>query len=60
MKTRADLSRVMDDAKKAAGNCPLCSKVHVYKRKFPFGEADFPTVRLDACDKFNAMTSHTE
>ena len=58
VKSRADLSKVMDDARTVAGNCPLCNVVHMYKRKFPFGNADFPSVRLEACDKFRAMSPH--
>lgn len=56
VKSKADLKRMMPQATEAAGNCPTCNVVHMYKRNFPFGLDDFPSVRLDSCPKFQALS----
>ena len=56
VKSKADLKRMLPQATEAAGNCPNCNIVHMYKRSFLFGLDDFPSVRLDSCPKFQALS----
>ena len=51
--TRADYDKAIKEAKTKIGNCPLCSgTIHTYKKKFSFGEADWPSRRVSACSAF--------
>ena len=38
------------------GTCPLCNRHHTFERKFTWGSMDWPSQRLEACDRFRAMT----
>ncbi len=57
VKVKGDLPKAVEEAKKVAGNCLLCNKVHMYDRKFSFGKVPFPTVRFESCDKWKVMWS---
>ena len=54
--TKAEYDLHLSDTKKQIGNCPACKQgPHCYTRAFPFGKAEWPSNRLDACPKFNNM-----
>ena len=55
--TRSDYDKGLQEARNKLGSCPCCSgTIHVYKKKFPFGEADWPSRRLSACPGFQSKT----
>ena len=51
--TRQEYNQHLPETRKQVGNCPCCKQpAHSYSRKFPFGQCDWPTTRLDACPLF--------
>ena len=55
--TREEYKKHLPETRKQLGTCPGCSQtVHSYTRQFPFGTADWPSSRLDACPKFQSMS----
>ena len=56
--TKSEYDQYLPDTKKQIGTCPSCKQgPHCYTRDFPFGKAEWPSNRLDACPKFNGMNS---
>ena len=55
---RQDYNKSLQEAKGKVGSCPSCSgDIHMYKRKFSFGEADWPSRRLAACPEFQSKSA---
>ena len=55
--TRADYDKAFKEAKTKVGSCPSCSgSIHTYKKKFSFGEADWPSRRVSACPAFQSKS----
>ena len=56
--SRNDYNKSFQEAKAKIGTCPSCSgEIHMYKRKFSFGEADWPSRRLAACPEFQSKSA---
>ena len=56
--TRAEYNQYLPESKKQIGKCPCCNQdAHTYLRKFPFGQAEWPTNRLETCPQFLAKTA---
>ena len=55
-KTKSDWLEILKQAKERSGSCPCCSKDHTYKRKFPWGELDWPSTQLKSCPKYTSMS----
>ena len=55
--TKEDYKKYLPDTKKQLGNCPACKQApHTYTRTFPFGKAEWPSNRLEACPQFIALS----
>ena len=56
--TKEEYRQHLPETQKQAGNCPCCSRpAHSYSRKFPFGQEDWPSTRLDTCPQFIAKST---
>ena len=56
--SRNEYTKSFQEAKTKVGSCPSCSgEIHMYKRKFSFGEADWPSRRLAACPGFQSKSA---
>ena len=56
--TRDEYNRHLPETRRQVGNCLGCGQAaHNYTRQFPFGNADWPSTRLDTCKKFLGMTT---
>ena len=54
--TQAEYDQNIAERKRNAKPCPICGKRHLFKKRFSFGKADWPSVRLESCDVFLAKT----
>ena len=54
-RTRSDWLEIRPQAKERAGACPICGKEHSYKRKFQWGEMDWPSAMMRSCPKYMEM-----
>ena len=55
--TKEEYRKHLPETRKQLGNCPSCNQpAHNYSRKFPFGQGDWPSSRLDSCPQFVAKT----
>ena len=55
--SRSDYDKGLQETKNKIGSCPSCSgTIHMYKKKFSFGEADWPSRRLAACPAFQSRS----
>ena len=56
--TQDEYKQHLPETKRQLGNCPSCSKpAHNYTRQFPFGQAEWPSNRLESCPQFVAKSS---
>ena len=55
-KIKAEWIEAIPQVKTKCGDCPLCAKGHTYKRKFAWGELDWPSSLLKSCPKYISMT----
>ena len=56
--TRDEYRQHLPDTKRQIGDCPCCKQSpHMYSRKFPFGNADWPSNRLESCPQFIGKSS---
>jgi len=56
--TREEYNRFLPETRRQVGNCKGCGQAaHTYLRQFPFGNAEWPSTRLDTCKKFQGMST---
>ena len=55
-RNKAEWEAALPKAKEAIGKCPVCQKLHTYKRKFDFGTIEWPSALLKTCPTFASMT----
>ena len=56
--TESEYNQYLPETKKQVGKCPACNQAaHTYTRQFPFGKAEWPSIRLESCPQYSAMSS---
>ena len=56
LRTKEGASELLRRLEGQGASCPVCRKIHYYRRKLSWGEIDWPSNRFDSCTAFTAAT----